>query len=357
MMISYAQNFEDVILWRALKNIKEGCYIDVGAWDPVVDSVSMFFYSQGWRGIHVEPNPFYAKKLREARPNETIIEAAIGDGIDPTTLFVIGDTGLTTSSKTFRDQHKSKGFTSETIKVPTRTLASIFDEAGNGDIHWLKIDAEGMEEDVIKSWGNNPARPWIVVVESTLPSTDIEVSYGLSELAERGYTHVYFDALNKFYVHEHHSELLSSFKSGPNLFDDFISADHKKIRDQGEALAKDIIERTEDLVATRRLLEERTELLENANKDLVQFEKDLSEQAKIAKQAVDQVNKLTNEFTEEKNAHKTLRSTLEKTIWQMKAAEKSVNVVVFASNPFLYFIFRKRIKQIFQKFSLLSQKL
>ena len=63
-MISFAQNCEDVILWRALKHVKKGCYIDIGAWDPVVDSVSMFFYTQGWRGIHAEPNPFYAKKLR-----------------------------------------------------------------------------------------------------------------------------------------------------------------------------------------------------------------------------------------------------------------------------------------------------
>jgi len=137
-MVSYAQNYEDVILWRALKHVKKGRYIDLGAWDPVIDSVSMFFYTQGWRGIHVEPNPSYAKKLRKARPDEVVIEAAIGESTRPTTLFIIEDTGLTTSSKTFRDEHKSKGFTSETIKVPTRTLASIFDEAGNGDIHWLK---------------------------------------------------------------------------------------------------------------------------------------------------------------------------------------------------------------------------
>ena len=34
-LTSYAQNFEDVILWRALKQVKEGFYIDVGAQDPV----------------------------------------------------------------------------------------------------------------------------------------------------------------------------------------------------------------------------------------------------------------------------------------------------------------------------------
>jgi hypothetical protein len=30
-IVSYAQNFEDVILWRALGAIERGVYIDVGA--------------------------------------------------------------------------------------------------------------------------------------------------------------------------------------------------------------------------------------------------------------------------------------------------------------------------------------
>jgi|SRR5262245_3315890 len=57
MVISYAQNFEDIILWRALKHVEKGFYIDIGAQDPVVDSVSLAFYEKGWRGVHVEPVP------------------------------------------------------------------------------------------------------------------------------------------------------------------------------------------------------------------------------------------------------------------------------------------------------------
>ena len=53
--ISYAQNFEDVILRRALKDIEKGFYVDVGAHDPVIDSVTKAFYDLGWRGINIEP--------------------------------------------------------------------------------------------------------------------------------------------------------------------------------------------------------------------------------------------------------------------------------------------------------------
>jgi hypothetical protein len=42
-MISYAQNFEDVLLLRALKNVHEGFYIDLSAQDPEEEFVCLVF--------------------------------------------------------------------------------------------------------------------------------------------------------------------------------------------------------------------------------------------------------------------------------------------------------------------------
>ncbi len=42
--ISFAQNAEDVMLWRALGHVRAGFYIDVGAQDPELDSVTHAFY-------------------------------------------------------------------------------------------------------------------------------------------------------------------------------------------------------------------------------------------------------------------------------------------------------------------------
>ena len=89
---SYAQNFEDVILWRALKDIDKGFYIDIGAHDPIINSVSLAFYERGWRGIHVEPLSALAAKLRAARPDEKVIEAAIAAKAGEITLFEIEGT-------------------------------------------------------------------------------------------------------------------------------------------------------------------------------------------------------------------------------------------------------------------------
>jgi hypothetical protein len=41
------------MLWRALQQVESGFYIDVGANDPVVDSVTQAFYQRGWERIVV----------------------------------------------------------------------------------------------------------------------------------------------------------------------------------------------------------------------------------------------------------------------------------------------------------------
>lgn len=220
---SYSQNFEDVILWRALGSVQAGFYIDVGAAGPIDDSVSRGFYQQGWRGVHVEPNPDFATQLRADRPDETVIEALIGNDDDSSAPFhIFAGTGLSTGVAEIAESHIAEGRERTTLDVPTRTLHSILDEIGDREVHWMKIDVEGMESEVLASWNDSPVRPWILVVESTAPQTNIEVHEDWEgELLERGYQFVYFDGLNRFYVHEEHRDLAEHFGLGPNIFDRF----------------------------------------------------------------------------------------------------------------------------------------
>jgi len=219
---SYAQNFEDVILWRALKHVPNGFYVDIGAQDPVVDSVSLAFYEKGWRGVHVEPVARYAQMLREARPDELVIEAAVSQRKSSIQFTEILDTGLSTGDPRIAEIHAAKGFNVESKTVACIPLAEIFDNCGSKEIHWLKIDVEGMEQDVIRSWLPSKVRPWIVVVESTLPNSQEEsFQEWESILVDLGYGFVYFDGLNRFYVSEGHTELKGAFGAGPNFFDNF----------------------------------------------------------------------------------------------------------------------------------------
>ena len=221
-MISYAQNFEDVMLWRALKHIERGFYIDIGAQDPVVDSVSLAFYEQGWRGVHVEPTPAYAQALRVARPDETVVQAAVGAEAALIPIYEVADTGLSTGNAHFARLHGESGFPSTPIEVPCIRLSELLARWAERDLHWIKIDVEGMEASVLRSWAPSPVRPWILVVEATVPRSP-EPSFRDWEpiVLTLGYRFAYFDGLNRFYVHEAHLDLLSAFAAPPNVFDAF----------------------------------------------------------------------------------------------------------------------------------------
>lgn len=222
MITSYAQNFEDVILWRALQDIEAGFYIDVGANDPVSDSVSKAFYDRGWRGIHIEPVPQFADKLREARPDETVIEAALGTKTGKMEFFEVEDTGLATGIAETSANHTRSGYEVSPRTVPVKTLSSVFRNVKEPDIHWLKIDVEGMEAAVLEGWGRSARRPWILVIESTEPNSTRETHSEWEALIEaRGYSPVYFDGLNRFYLHESQIERKKFFGPGPNYFDGF----------------------------------------------------------------------------------------------------------------------------------------
>jgi FkbM family methyltransferase len=134
--VSYAQNFEDVMLWRALKHIEKGLYVDVGAQHPVIDSVSKAFYERGWRGIHIEPVPQYAELLRKDRPDETVLEIALADLDGTLDLSLIPDTGLSTFVDAYAQRHKAeKGYEYRRIQVPVLTLNSALRFLAGKDVH------------------------------------------------------------------------------------------------------------------------------------------------------------------------------------------------------------------------------
>ncbi|WP_342316950.1 FkbM family methyltransferase [Lysobacter sp. FW306-1B-D06B] len=217
-LISYAQNFEDVMLWRALGHVEHGSYIDIGAQSPDEDSVSRMFYEQGWRGIHVDAATTYAQQLRAARPDEVVIHAAVSDTPGTLSFYEMPKTGLSTLDPTLAERHSSKFEVIETV-VPSITLDEVLARAP-GDVHWLKVDVEGAETSVLRSWRESPVRPWVVVVESTLPMTKVENHHEWDPiLVEKGYEFVYFDGLNRFYVSSEHPELVAAFAVPPNVFD------------------------------------------------------------------------------------------------------------------------------------------
>ena len=219
--LSYAQNFEDVMLWRALGHVSNGTYVDVGAQHPRIDSVSRAFYERGWRGVHVEPVPAFAQLLREDRPDETVLQVALGEREGVLELNVFADTGLSTAIPGYAERHQAeRGYAVERIQTPVLTLKSALERLDGKDVHWLKIDVEGFEEQVLRGWDSTRLRPWVLVVEATVPnSTETDHDKWEHLVTAAGYRYVYFDGLNRFYIADEHPELAAAFSAPPNIFD------------------------------------------------------------------------------------------------------------------------------------------
>jgi FkbM family methyltransferase len=223
LMISYAQNFEDVMLWRALKHVKNGFYIDIGANDPIEDSVTKWFYENGWSGINIEPLTVHFKDLIKDRPRDINLNLALGESSGFLDLWITDTRGWATADLETVDIHKKSGHEGKFISVEKKTLSQIFREFVKNDIHFMKIDVEGFEKQVLKGADLKKNRPWIIIIEATKPNSNIESYKEWDYLIEPfDYSCIYFDGLNRFYIAKEHIDLAVNFKSPPNVFDKFI---------------------------------------------------------------------------------------------------------------------------------------
>lgn len=197
--ISYAQNQEDAILDAYFKDVKNGYYVDIGAHHPVMDSVTKSFYDRGWRGINVEPNPYFHRLLSEDRPEDVNIQAGISDQPGKLNFRIYANTGLSTFSAKMKDSYvgssdrDTKQF--RDVQVNTQTLKSLFDSQKPKHIHFMKVDVEGFEYEVLSSNDWTKYRPEMVCIEANHVMHDWRPI-----LVKNNYELVWNDGLNDYYL-------------------------------------------------------------------------------------------------------------------------------------------------------------
>lgn len=191
-LLSFSQFGEDAYLWHLFDKKKNGFYVDVGAYDPFVFSNTNAFYRQGWNGILVEPNPEGAKKLREYRKRDVVVESAIDESADTVDFFNNGlISGIANENFKFSDKENI-----ETIRVKAIPLRHILKEhlPLGREIDFLSIDCEGNDEAVLRSNDWDVYRPRVVLVEADSESfqsiLDLMQGYGYIKRASLGITHI-----------------------------------------------------------------------------------------------------------------------------------------------------------------------
>ncbi|MBR1420930.1 MAG: FkbM family methyltransferase [Selenomonadaceae bacterium] len=214
---TYSLDFEDLILFAMLHEIRDGFYIDVGANDPSINSVTKIFYDRGWSGINIEPLRSRCKLLEEFRPRDINLCIGIGSESDEKIFYEIPELDILSSfseevarenaEEMIRANSQSDFSKREIIRESSRkimTLTEVFRSYCDPQqpVHFCKIDVEGFEHEVllgVKNW--QKFRPWIFCIESHEP-TEEHPEYLIWEkiLIDAGYQFMFNFGINRFYV-------------------------------------------------------------------------------------------------------------------------------------------------------------
>ena len=241
-IVSYAQNGEDVLLDRVFPRGKPGFYIDVGASDPQVASVTKHFYDLGWHGINVEPTTYSFERLVAERPRDVNLNVALSDRAGEMAFheFAEGDSGVSTASEATAARHHHSGLASRQRTVATMTLAQVCEEHSVGEIDFLSVDVEGHEAQVLAGADWKRWRPRVVLVEATEPATWEEAidtprllvaTHDDWEhiLLEAGYRYASFDGINRFYVRSEDAGLAKALAVPVNFLDGYVTYAQSKL--------------------------------------------------------------------------------------------------------------------------------
>ena len=245
-LISYSQNGEDVRLWRAFRSLTPPAttghftYVDVGANHPFDLSITASLYQQGWRGLLVEADPYFAGQLRLFRPEDQVAELAASDRGGEITFHRVLGTGLGTLSESEAQAAKSAGFAVEEFRVPTTPLNQILEgflaNRPDSEIHFMSIDVEGAEPLVLAGLDLNKFRPWVICIEAIDAETkEPNHAHWQAQLLENNYLDVAFDGINRWYVATEHSELVTDIATPLNPIDagryGWVSSDNASVQD------------------------------------------------------------------------------------------------------------------------------
>jgi FkbM family methyltransferase len=217
-IISYAQNYEDVVLNRVFGGQQVGFYVDVGAYHPVDGSVTKLFYDRGWSGINVEPGSVF-DLLAEQRPRDVNLRMVVLDYAgEASFLETAFDAGMS------HVVERGGGVT-----VRCDTLEAIVQNHGMGrPVDFVKIDAEGAEVAIVRSTNWRFLRPRVMVIESTKPWSNVLTNESWEQdLISAGYVRAYFDGINCFYVPEEEWAILGRhFQVPVNVLDGVVAFSH-----------------------------------------------------------------------------------------------------------------------------------
>jgi FkbM family methyltransferase len=192
---SYAQSGEDVIVFMLFdhKKVERPTYLDVGAFTPCRLSNTYLFYTQGSRGVLVEPNVDLIPELKHKRPEDTTLNVGVGiDAQAAADYYRMTVPGWNTFDKE-EAEGRVKGTDGkvkieQVIKMPLVPINKVIGEHFGGKApDFLSIDVEGLDLPILKTLDFGKYRPKIICTETLIPLTSTMKPDTTQFLATKGY--------------------------------------------------------------------------------------------------------------------------------------------------------------------------
>jgi len=168
--LSYSQSGEDVIMDFIFKavGILKPSYLDIGAHHPFFLNNTALFYRSGCSGINVEPDPSLIKNFYKYRKRDININMGVSDTNTWLDFYIMSSSTLNTFSKNEATRYEEAKYKIlEIKKIEVVTIDAILGEYFNNKFpELLTIDAEGVDEIVIKSIDYSNNFPIVICVET-----------------------------------------------------------------------------------------------------------------------------------------------------------------------------------------------
>ena len=167
---SWSQCGEDIIARYVfdILQIPVPTYLDIGAHHPTHFSNTHLFYSQGSRGINIEPDPDLFVAFTQARPRDINLNVGIGEQSGELDFYVMSVRTLNTFSEAEAHAIERQGSVriERVVTLPVVTVNSILEDHCRTGIDFLSLDVEGLDLAILRTMDFDIVRPKVMCVET-----------------------------------------------------------------------------------------------------------------------------------------------------------------------------------------------
>ena len=165
---SYSQWGEDIVLQKIFTALKNGFYVDVGAYHPFHYSNTYLLYKKGWRGVNVDSNHSSIALFNWHRPRDINLNYGVLSKVTSKPYYVFNHQSCNTFSEEQKEKMLKKSYISliDTKSVPCMPLQHMLDTHAPGRaIDFLNVDVEGANFEVLQTLDLQRVAPRVICIE------------------------------------------------------------------------------------------------------------------------------------------------------------------------------------------------